>query len=827
MKYLYIELVGFKRFSLNHIERFSMTITQAVQLILGTNGSGKSSLMEQISPLPAVHSDFSKQGSKLIKISHNQHIYTLKSVFSPSQKHSFLRGDEELNEGGTVTVQRELVKRHFGITPELHDLALGNECFTNMSPSRRKEWFIRLCDTNYDYAIKVYNKLREKHRDVQGAIKLAKIRLVKESEKLIQDDEEKRMHQEAQRLHECLQELTEYRKPIEQDLELLQIMHSELDNKLFRVAKTLKALQESAPKLSSDEAYLEDILTESDQQLHRARAFIEAHTSDYHKNQKKIDALQKAEQQTIETIESSLLTLQQEQKDISATLLFPQDVERASSALEAFLTVRHTLIEVYGVIPENRDRRYRQEFLRITKEERAALETTKVSLNEKLQNKRAKLMHLLEHKDRPDAQCPGCHHKFSLRYDEQEHMRLELEISQMQNKLDQTVLPEIQKLDEYLTQCSEYVQHYRQYMQCVNGWPILAQYWAWLGEEKVLIEKPSSGMHYLAQIENDLRSRTRLEAIHKQIEDKQKLLTSLRDVGGSDLASLIEENRQLDEALAAQSKRLLAIANEKTWAQQDKQRLIQLRASVAKVRELIQSKRQCNKDEIETIRRTELNGAIRQLHSALASRENVLSSVAQQKQIVDHIAHDIANLEKEEQALGILVKQLSPTEGLIAEGLYGFIHNFIHQMNLFIQKVWTYPLAIQGCSMEEGDSLDMDYRFPLLVQGNDNRVSDVAKGSVGMKEIINLAYRLTAMRYLGLQEYPLILDEWGGAMDEAHRHHASYVIKSLVEQNACSQLFMVSHYFAQYGALSNAEICVLNNLNITVPKEYNTHVSLS
>ena len=827
MKYLHIELVGFKRFALNNIDRFSMDITEAVQLILGTNGSGKSSLMEQITPLPANHADFTKQGSKLIKISHNRHIYTLKSVFYPSQKHSFLRDDEELNEGGTVTVQRELVKKHFGITPEIHELALGNETFTNMSPARRKEWFIQLCDTNYDYAIKVYNKLREKHRDCIGAIKLAKKRLVSESEKLIQDDTERLLHQEATQLYECVQFLAEYRKPIESDLDNLEVIQSQLDHALFSTAKSLSNVHAGIVNLSGNEYELNTILLEADHGISRTRAIIEKYTYDYQKNQKKIEALQKAEQQTIEEVKSTMVALKREREEFCRNSILSEAVGKPKTALEALNAVKLSLTEIFSNIPKNDDRRYSQEAYAATKEKHASLLVTKAAALEKLQSKTARLKHLQDHKDQPGLECPKCSHQFSPHYNEAEHIRLEKEIELLQKELETFLTPAIASHEETLESFAEYSRLYRQYVQCVSAWPILQQYWQWMSEQKIITDDPRKGIYCLSKIEADLLYHIRIDEIDVMLKEKELLVLSLKDLGGADLKSLTEQNNELDVLIAEETDKLRKHSLVKTQAQSDLKRLAQIKQLSEKVHEIIQKKRACNKEQIETIRRTELNGAIRKLHSELASREHILSGLKQQKAIVENITTQIADLEKEEQALSLLVKQLSPTEGLIAEGLFGFIRNFVHQMNTFIQKVWTYPLTIQSSTIQEDSGLDMDYKFPLLVQSAENRASDVSRGSVGMKEIVNLAYRLTAMRYLGLQEYPLILDEWGGAMDEAHRGQASMVIKSLVEQHVCSQLFMVSHYFAQYGALSNAEVCVLNNLNITVPVKYNTHVKMS
>jgi ABC-type cobalamin/Fe3+-siderophores transport system ATPase subunit len=108
MKYTYIELNHYKRMPLTDSEHFSMAIEDHIQLILGTNGSGKSCLVKELSPFPPNQSDFYKNGSKVLWIEHNNAVYTLKTVFSPSTKHSFCINDNvNLNEGGTLGVQKD------------------------------------------------------------------------------------------------------------------------------------------------------------------------------------------------------------------------------------------------------------------------------------------------------------------------------------------------------------------------------------------------------------------------------------------------------------------------------------------------------------------------------------------------------------------------------------------------------------------------------------------------------------------------------------------------------------------------------------------------
>ena len=85
MRILSLELCGYRRMRLNQVKRFKITLKEAIQLILGTNGSGKSSLMEELSPLPAISNNYTKDGYKIIELTNNGHQYTLTSKFSPKQ----------------------------------------------------------------------------------------------------------------------------------------------------------------------------------------------------------------------------------------------------------------------------------------------------------------------------------------------------------------------------------------------------------------------------------------------------------------------------------------------------------------------------------------------------------------------------------------------------------------------------------------------------------------------------------------------------------------------------------------------------------------------
>jgi hypothetical protein len=161
-----LTLVGYKRLLLNDIREFVYEPHSTVQLILGTNGSGKSSVLAELSPMPGDKNDFAKDGMKKIRLRKRGVTYILTSTFNPSPKHSFVEiiGDveKEHNSGGTEKVQLNLIWEIFKIDNAIHELMRGADKFTLMGPGKRREWITRLSVADYDFAMGAYDKLRDR-----------------------------------------------------------------------------------------------------------------------------------------------------------------------------------------------------------------------------------------------------------------------------------------------------------------------------------------------------------------------------------------------------------------------------------------------------------------------------------------------------------------------------------------------------------------------------------------------------------------------------------------------------------------------------------------
>ena len=107
-----IELVGFEPMRHGGVSSFKADWPTTVNVLLGLNGCGKSSLLRELSPYPAKRPDYETNGKKILCLSHEGSQYKLTSDFTNRQKpHSFIRDDTELNLSGTTEVQQDLVEQ--------------------------------------------------------------------------------------------------------------------------------------------------------------------------------------------------------------------------------------------------------------------------------------------------------------------------------------------------------------------------------------------------------------------------------------------------------------------------------------------------------------------------------------------------------------------------------------------------------------------------------------------------------------------------------------------------------------------------------------------
>jgi energy-coupling factor transporter ATP-binding protein EcfA2 len=841
---LSLELIRYKRFALNSIDYFKIIPTELVQLILGTNGCGKSSLIRELTPLPPDSNDFFKDGSKTIALTNHGNTYLLVTTFSPSTKHSFIKNDEELNPGGTVTVFKELVRQEFGITTEIHDVLIGDEVFHAMSPSRRREWFTRLSDTSYDYALLVYNRLKERSRDTSGALKLAKKHFVTESAKVISEAEEIKLRKDVDLTHSELNFLIERSAPIdkpiceyENDQRIKLEELSKMSSKLLRMRcvapygthpygldpEGRSEYDEWGDRIQQgfrSTSEIDILVNTLNHKVTGAEVMLNLKITEHSKILETVTVLKRTGEDGVKSLHDKVNRLRVLRDNALSSRKLKIEGIDINNAVSAFNTIYDIISAVSMTIPENSDKKYSQVKLNELSDvliNKKNLKLLIISDIAKLNNRR---VHLESHKTNNNLICPNCNHKWIPGYSE-EHLDSLISELDKKDKEHNALDKEIETLEFEIDGIKEYGVQYKDYARCISNWPILRPLWDYLGESNYIINSPRIITSILDTFRIDLDYELTASKLNIEISELFDLIKLTEDIGDANLFELQSKLEICTDDIDRITSELNKLHGKVSSYNHYKKQLNDSIDLSNKITMLVTNVEAVNADMIEMLRRDTLNHCVKQLQSSLALKETVLNTAILQKGIVTDLDKQIKRLTIEEEAAKLLVKNLSPTDGLIAEGLFGFIKNFTRQMNALIKKIWSYPLQVQDCSVS---SSELDYKFPLRTK--ENTVSDIKLGSTGMREVVNLAFKVIAMRYLGLSNSPLYLDEFGHSFDEVHRVNASITIKSLMETQHFTQLFMVSHYQSSHGGFTNAETCVLDPNNVTCPDTYNKHVTI-
>lgn len=827
-----IELKGYLRLKLNQFNKIKLNFTQKIQLILGTNGAGKSSLNAELTPYPADPKGFSKDGFKRIVIRSKGKRYILTSSFDPVI-HSFkIEGElDDLNPGGTITVQKELVKKHFGIDASTHALATGKHEFHSMQSSARRDWFRLLSDTNYDYAIGVYNRLKDSSRDTTGALKLARNKLVAQSSKMMPED-----------ALEALQKDCE---------ELYKIVELFIDNRNSPTATPQETMQALTKAVGETESMAKTVLTTLGQidsllQLGIVSDPKEASSLEFYISNKLIDIKEKKVSLFKEntacseivalyektklfqaaSISTELEHLKKEHKKLSNALIYSFHTHDPKYVLSALNNVSSDLLELGLNTPINeKSIKFTRELFKTWSELKDKVKLEIDNHKFKIANLEERIAHHNDHKDSPTVECPKCAHSWKPFYDENSIKVFTKGINKLSEEIafKNTIIEDTnQKIEEFNT----WMQHIEAIKDLASRYPDLKDLWSLVMKKEIVFENPRQISTIVSLYKTHLQNEITLESINEKIQAELDKLTLVENSQGLDHQQAVVTISRISDELALIAEEELRLNSMKDVVSKLALHMKKIDKAEQNLLEKEKLVKELTATHIEDLRRIMFNNILRSFQSELALKEKVINDEKLHESMLTQLKTEIESLELSSQAYKIVLKELSPSEGIIAEGLYGYIKLFVKQMNKFISSVWSYPLIVRPCVAEEG-KLDLNYKFPLMVGTSDTVRTDIIEGSSSMREIINLGFTICALKTIGLGNAQLFLDEFGSNMDPVHKHQTSRMISDIADNENFSQIFIISHDITQYGSLDNAEICVLNAANVIIPSGciYNQHVT--
>lgn len=821
MKIENLTLIGYKRLMLNNINKIIYTPSTDLQIILGTNGSGKSSLLKELSVFPAQSNDFTKEGSKTVIATHNHHRYKVESSFQNGSKHYFYKDEVNLNPGGTSTVQKELIKQEFGITQDIHNLMVGITKFTGMTPTQRRQLITIINPSDLTFATKTFNETRTFHRDALGAFKHIQTRLSVEVNKLANYVDMDELEMQVRQLQAELTLLMENR---ELGLPGIWEIETSITTHLQRLetiaAQTLKLTLKPPSMLSVEEAKhitnVEQHLTEIRQQLSIAESIHAHYSTEYAELDSVVSSLG-VNSESSEELEERLHNLEAEESFCLEKIINHLIETNAEEVRNDTIAVLEQVVPMLTSLPRNPNRRYNPtQYVEL----KDLYEETLTDCN-RLTNRKAQLENRKDHIEAAkDINCPKCNYVWKPGISENEIVTLETNIANIDSELSikHSLLKKQQTL---LTETEEYSIRLKAFNSLCNSYPRLQNLWNAIAVDSVLFENPEAAVGIISEWHSDVRHSYTLSLLRSEMRTIKETLQHIRLVQQNDSSHVTERIEVLRENIEIHTNKINLLRGNKKELEAYRNSLLQVAENKAEIHRLIQQVVNEQAMLQKILRDQSIVNVIGTHQTALALGQTRLNEKQTIQGIINDLKESLDTVSLEKMSYQLLMEALSPVDGLIAESLMDCIHSIVVGLNAIIGAVWTKPLIIQDCKSLDGE---LDYKFGMLVGDVGNPVPDISDGSSAQLDIINFAFTVLVYAKLNLQNFPLYLDELGKTFDEQHKTNIMYYVKECLEAHQFSQIFFISHDAAQYGGFSNSETLVLDGTNVSVPLIHNQHV---
>ena len=822
MKIQKLILSQYNRFALSEIPYICIDFSTPMQLILGTNGSGKSSLLSELTPLPANPQDFEKGGFKELHVNFKGDEFIIRSDISRGAKHSFIKNGTELNPGGTALVQKDMVERELGYTTALHTVLTGKMRFTQMAPAKRREWIAKLSTTDMSYAHAIFDAVKVAARDNQGALKHVKEKVSQQQARLVSLEAASNLQDRVDECHKDIEALLTDRQsntPTPQDIK--QQIQSRRDN-VLKLSKRLLTTDLSpwiktgfTTVFDFEEAIVKLQLKEAELKAKR-----DNYTETLHDLQTMLTQMDRLGAVSLDDLLKKRAELEERQTLIafSGEWDIPkQDAEALyRDVTSAFVPLRDWAVEMPTQMKPEYNKAAYQEAVEYVK----GLERETLSLKRKLESLQHRIQHM---KQARELECPKCNYIWRPGVSEnelKESLVQQETISNLIDSKDREYKGYVEKLEAY----QQYVRNLNRLQAIMESYPRCSALWERVKRDKHYDTSPLQIMHTYDTFKDYVMMLKDQQALDDEIaliDASIKKCHESKGLDGLEVEKRVEElERRLDDVIKAISKTSDEIARLQTG----KGEFDRYFKDTGVVSDALVDLESLRDQLIESQRQSVIGSVLQERQQTLSVLSSTLNQKVTLEQMIAELRESQAQLETETQGWQDLQHMLSPATGIIADQMTGFIKCLLDQMNTIIAKVWHHRLVVLPCANQSGT---LDYKFPFVVGEDDKRVGDVGLGSEGQMEMIDFAFMVTVMHFMDLHEYPMLLDETGRTFDAVHRNRLMGYIKLLVETGQASQLFLVNHFASFSGGFTNAEFCVLDDQNVSLPSTYNEHVSFT
>lgn len=827
MKILKLVLSGYRRFDLLGVNQISYTPESPYQLILGGNGIGKSSLLNELSPLPCESEDLKTDGYKLVEIEHRGSTYLIRYDLHKKLDCSFIKDGVELNEGNTIKVQKDLILEHFNYDNNIHDLLIGFTKLTTMAPQQRREWFVKMSRSDMSYAIGLYNKLRSADRDIKGALKLNNQRIVNEQTKLPSSEDIVRIRLENETLKQELNHLLPFfeRDMMNQSGELMRLL-DEIENDAmqlldaqfnlkFEGCNNIVILNQLLSQYKHEEQTLTEELKKTVQELSELQDWYNKH---------------KALSETpLSVINNEIFQVQQALQDNNRQMqrfhfeLGNDVVEQIDHYRVIAKALRDCLLELPINLKDETtgEYRYTRNKYQACEQQIQVKHQKLIETNNRLGYLKRELTNL---NNVHEVDCPNCKTSFKPGVDCHRLETLKKQIEQDEQVVKQ-LESELNVLRTQRTEMDSWINGIRRFKELQTEYYQYRPLFNYLLGLNLLNDNPKGLINHLKEYYDALLLRETYFSLTKQLTDLEATLARRLAAEGQDVEYIVTKMAKLEEMTTEL----------KMKQQQHRQRVTELTRVIvdydilSQGYERLTSKvnllQQKTLSQIRYENQCKLEQLVSEKQVQLANNENFVNRLSQSEAVIQQLQQTNQSMEEEKKGLQLLIGLLSPQDGLIAESLIGFLNQFLTEMGNVLDQIWTYPMRPYLELGEEG--IELDYRFKVDINEGASTTKDVSKLSTGQKDVVDFVFKLLLMQHLDLQDYPLFMDEVGGTFEAIHRDRLYRYVKLLVESNQVQQVFIISHISSSHDALSAADRNVLDTDATMIDAEVNKAIEFS
>jgi hypothetical protein len=823
-----IRLKRYKRLMRSNIQEFEWTPTKQLMIMIGSNGSGKSSIMDELSPLPSPHKNFGPLGEKEFHCYHNGSLYVLKSEYGHGTgKHSFMRADEELNSGGTFKIQEDLCFQEFGLTREFHDILTGRIRFTQMTTAKRREILTKMSVVDLNFAFHIFGLLKQEHRSQKGTVDTITKRLTNENHDLPTDAELSILKDENGELSERLNGLFLARQPnarqgFNNEAEAIQYLENLIGRSkaiLFSypsLPERIKARDEAGfleekQAVSAQCTAIQAVINQMAEELESLRGI---NTADMEVSPEQLRDLE-AEVVSLNNIIAGKL-----QEVTSTAIVFPLvNLDLSNNPEGRLNSMFARLFEITNGFPDNTTGYFSNHVIEQTRQSLQGLLALRRQLDQAEQTASQRLARF---KACDTVACPKCEHDFKPGVDETEGEKLEEYLSQIHIKLEAVDL-DILREEEYLEAAKDYRGHVHNFVQLTREYNDFGPLWDFMAEHQLMFRTPSAIKMDLTQWQTKMAL---VISLHKDQAKAERLAhrqATLNEIDRDAVAynrnriTLLEHdiNAKYDEH-----------ANVTQYLQQINSGEVNIRKLNREIESIINDYKQWRAramQHCEWLLDKAFENEIKEIQIRLAEGTRRLNTLEQREHSLRVLENEVTNSREVQADLNLLIKALSPNGGLLGKYLMGFMQGVVTLVNAFIDEVWTYKMEVLPSKVEKDE---LDYNFPLNISNGAVVAPDISKGSDSQLEMVDFSFCQAMRKFLHLDNYPLFIDEFGRTFDEQHRDNLIPFISRLIENGNFAQIFYISHFVSTHGAFNQAEYMVLDPTNITVPEVYNKNVQM-